>query len=125
MPNTIQLPQDLYEAVRQKALAQQKTTEDLVIEWVSAHLDEAEHDDMTQAFEQEVAAFERLKTTLLAQYAGQYVAIYQGQVVGVGEDRLTLVKEVYRRFGEVPCYIEQVSSEPLRRVRITSVWKAQ
>ena len=125
MPNTIQLPQDLYEAVRQKALAQQKTTEDLVIEWVSAHLDEAAYDDMTQAFEQEVAAFERLKTTLLAQYAGQYVAIYQGQVVGVGEDRLTLVKEVYRRFGEVPCYIEQVSSEPLRRVRITSVWKAQ
>ena len=125
MPNTIQLPQDLYEAVRQKALAQQKTTEDLVIEWVSSHLDEAAYDDMTQAFEQEVAAFERLKTTLLAQYAGQYVAIYQGQVVGVGEDRLTLVKEVYRRFGEVPCYIEQVSSEPLRRVRITSVWKAQ
>ena len=125
MPNTIQLPQDLYEAVRQKALAQQKTTEDLVIEWVSAHLDEAAYDDMTQAFEQEVAAFERLKTTLLAQYAGQYVAIYQGEVVGAGEDRLTLVKEVYRRFGEVPCYIEQVSSEPLRRVRITSVWKAQ
>ena len=125
MPNTIQLPQELYEAVRQKALAQQETTEDLVIEWVSAHLDEAAYDDMTQAFEQEVAAFERLKTTLLAQYAGQYVAIYQGQVVGVGEDRLTLVKEVYRRFGEVPCYIEQVSSEPLRRVRITSVWKAQ
>ena len=125
MPNTIQLPQDLYEAVRQKALAQQKTTEDLVIEWVSSHLDEAAYDDMTQAFEQEVAAFERLKTTLLAQYAGQYVAIYQGEVVGAGEDRLTLVKEVYRRFGEVPCYIEQVSSEPLRRVRITSVWKAQ
>ena len=125
MLNTIQLPQDLYEAVRQKALAQQKTTEDLVIEWVSAHLDEAAYDDITQAFEQEVAAFERLKTTLLAQYAGQYVAIYQGEVVGVGEDRLTLVKEVYRRFGEVPCYIEQVSSEPLRRVRITSVWKAQ
>ena len=71
MLNTIQLPQDLYEAVRQKALAQQKTTEDLVIEWVSAHLDEAEHDDMTQAFEQEVAAFERLKTTLLAQYAAR------------------------------------------------------
>ena len=125
MLNTIQLPQDLYEAVRQKALAQQKTTEDLVIEWVSSHLDEAAYDDMTQAFEQEVAAFERLKTTLLAQYAGQYVAIYQGEVVGAGEDRLTLVKEVYRRFGEVPCYIEQVSSEPLRRVRITSVWKAQ
>ena len=125
MLNTIQLPQDLYEAVRQKALAQQETTEDLVIEWVSAHLDEAAYDDMTQAFEQEVAAFERLKTTLLAQYAGQHVAIYQGEVVGAGEDRLTLVKEVYRRFGEVPCYIEQVSSEPLRRVRITSVWKAQ
>ncbi len=34
MQNTIQLPPGLYETIHKKAIAQQKTTEDLVIEWV-------------------------------------------------------------------------------------------
>ena len=33
MQNTIQLPPDLYNAVRKKAVAQQKTTDALIIEW--------------------------------------------------------------------------------------------
>ncbi|MFQ5420824.1 MAG: hypothetical protein ACE5EY_10745, partial [Anaerolineae bacterium] len=54
MQNTIQLPQDLYDAVRKKASVQQKTTDALVIEWVSEHLDESETSEINQAFEQEV-----------------------------------------------------------------------
>lgn len=37
MQNTIQLPQDLYEAIHKKAIAQKKTAEDLINEWVSEH----------------------------------------------------------------------------------------
>ena len=49
---------------------------------------------VTQAFEQEVAAFERMKATLLMQYEGQYVAIYQGEVIANGEEKLKLLDEV-------------------------------
>ena len=78
-----------------------------------------------KAFEKEIAAFEALKAELLVQFPGQYVAIYQGQVVGHGDNRLALVKEVYSQFGEVACYIEKVTLEPSRRVRMPSVYKTK
>lgn len=123
--HTIQLSPDLYDAVRRRAAAQQKSPDSLVSEWVTEQLDSTEADEAKIAFEQEIAAFEQMKPALLEQYAGQFVAIYQGQVVAVGGNRLALVKEVYNRFGEVPCYVEQVTAEPPQRVRITSVWKAR
>ena len=125
MQQTIRLPQDLYEAVSERAKSQQKTANALVVEWLSEKIDESEMGQANEAFEQEAAAFESLKPSLLAQYLGQYVAIYQGQVVGSGDNRLTLVKEIYSRFGEVPCYVGKVSDKPPRRVRLPSVWKAK
>lgn len=121
MQNTIQLPQDLYETVRKQAKAQQKTADSLVVEWVSERVDETEKSEINQAFEREIAAFEQLKPTLLEQYAGQYVAIYQGNVVGSGDEKLTLLHEVRERLGRVVCYIEKVVPISPRTVRIPSV----
>jgi uncharacterized protein (DUF3084 family) len=121
MQNMIQLPQDLYDAVRKKAAAQQKTTDALVVEWVSEHLDESETSEITQAFEQEVAAFERMRADLLAQYAGQFVAIYQGQVVASGSEKLALLDQVRQQYGNVVCYIEKVAPDSPRTVRMPSV----
>lgn len=128
MHNVIQLPPDLYDAVRKKAVAQQKTTDALVIEWVSEHLDESETSEIAQAFEQEVAAFEqevaafeRMKTALLEKYAGQYVAVYQGKVVASGDEKLVLLDRVRKQFGHIVCYIEKVAPESPRTVRMPSV----
>ncbi len=77
------------------------------------------------AFEQEVAAFEQQKPQLLQTYPGKIVAIYQGQVVAVGDDRLRVHEEVIKRYGNVPCYVENVAVAVPRLVRITSRWKAQ
>ena len=120
MQNVIQLPQEMYETVRRKALAQRKTTDDLVIEWVAEHLEESTTNENTQALDREVAAYEQLKPALLEQYAGQYVAIYQGQVVASGTDKLALVDQVRQRLGNVICYVEKVSTESLRTVRMPS-----
>jgi hypothetical protein len=125
MQQIVQLPKDLYEAVRKQAAMRQKTADALVVEWVAEKVEESETTEADEAFEREAAAFEALKPELLEQYVGQYVAIYQKQVVAVGADRLTLVKEVYNQFGEVPCYIEKVTTEPPRRIRIPSVWKGR
>lgn len=121
MQNVVQLPPALYEAIRKKAATQQKTTEDLVIEWVSAHLDESETNEITQAFEQEVAAFDQLRPALLKQYAGRYVAIYQGKVVATGDEKLALLDQVRERFGPIVCYIEKVSPDSPRTVRMPSL----
>lgn len=121
MQNTIQLPQDLYDAVRKKASVQQKTTDALVIEWVSEHLDESETSEINQAFEQEVVAFEQLKPTLLKQYAGKFVAIYQGKVVASGDEKLALLDRVRQQFGNVVCYIEKAAPDSPRTVRMPSL----
>ncbi len=77
------------------------------------------------AFEKEVAAFEQQKSQLLQTYPGKIVAIYQGRVVAVGDDRLKLHDEVIERYGNVPCYVENVDADAPRLVRITSRWKVQ
>lgn len=74
------------------------------------------------AFQREVEAFERLKPSFLALYSEKYVAIYQGQVVAVGDARLALAQEVRAQFGHIPCYIEQVSLKSPRVIRMPSIY---
>lgn len=85
------------------------------------HLDESETNEVTKAFEQEVAAFEQLRPALLKHYAGKYVAIYQGEVVASGDEKLALLDQVRERFGHVVCHIEKVTPESPRTVRMPSV----
>ena len=60
------------------------------------------------AFEQERAAFERMKPELLRTHRGQVVAVYQGQVVRVGTDVAETLDAVYDEFGYVSCYVQRV-----------------
>jgi hypothetical protein len=73
-------------------------------------------------FLREIAAFERLKPELLKQYKGRVVAIHNGEVVAVGDDRMDVLGIVLEKLGPVPCYIEWVEEETPRRARITSTW---
>ena len=65
-----------------------------------------------EAFEQEQAAFERMKPELLRAHRGKVVAIYQGQVVEVGTDIGETLDAVYDRLGYVPCYVQRVEETP-------------
>lgn len=111
MPATIQLPQDLYEAVQAQAAVQQKTTDTLIAEWISERLGQSEASQISRAFAEEVAAFEQLRPSLLDQYEGQYVAVYQGEMVASGENKLALLHRVRERFGHIVCYIEKVTPD--------------
>jgi PHD/YefM family antitoxin component YafN of YafNO toxin-antitoxin module len=72
-------------------------------------------------FEAEIAAFEQLKPALLERYPGRAVAIYQGQVVEVGDDKMEVLAQVIDKLGDVSCYIEWVEPDAPRRVRVPSV----
>jgi hypothetical protein len=73
----------------------------------------------------EIAAFARLKPALLKQYPGRAVALYQGEVVAVGDDKMEVLANVYARLGEVHCYVEWVEPETPRRVRMPSAWRVK
>lgn len=66
------------------------------------------------AFERERKAFERLKADLLRTHCGQWVAVFQEQVVEIGDDQMEVLDSVYRRFGYVPVYVQRVEEQPVR-----------
>lgn len=76
-------------------------------------------------FEREVSAFEQLRPVLTEQYAGQAVAIYQGQVVAAGDDKMAVLGKVLETLGPVPCYIEWAEVGAPRTARVASAWVAR
>ena len=63
-------------------------------------------------WEREHQAFQRLLPQLLATRRGQYVAIHEGQVVEVGEDKLDVALRALARVGNVPIHVGLVTTEP-------------
>lgn len=123
---------ELVDRLEQIAINQETTPTALldtaVLEFIEKMEQQAVQKSTTQPtvsteFLQEVAAFEQLKPQLLQQYAGRVVAIYKGNVVGVGDDVLTVHNAVVEEYGPVHCYVEWVEQEAPRRVRIASAWR--
>lgn len=74
-------------------------------------------DPVTEAFEGEKQAFMNMKESLVQdeEYIGKFVAIYQGKIVGVSEDRSELAGKVYEEHGYVPLFIDKI--EEKKRVK--------
>ena len=64
------------------------------------------------AIDREHAAFEKMLPELLQNYEGRVVAIYQGQVVGVGDDRMAVWANTRKQLGNVPIYVQTVEFPP-------------
>jgi len=62
-------------------------------------------------FWKEVAAFSQMPQSQIDQYYGQYVAVYQGNIVDSDYDEAELALRFYRTFGYVSVYIHQVGIE--------------
>ena len=68
-----------------------------------------------EAFRREVAAFERMKPELLRQHPGRVVAIYDGQVIEIGDENESVADvatRLYERMGYVPVYVQRVEDNP-------------
>jgi hypothetical protein len=64
------------------------------------------------AIEREHVVFNRMLPELLQQHAGRAVAIYNGQVVGIGDDEVEVWKQARQRLGTVPVYVQTVEDPP-------------
>jgi hypothetical protein len=127
MSSIIEIPDTLFAAVRKKALVRKTTPEKLVVEWLSERIynDEETQTEWLAALKVEAEAFTQMKSGLMPKYAGQYVAIYGGEVIGSGKNEFDLLRHIHQQYGPIPCCIDRVDDIPLRKVRITSMWKAR
>jgi len=57
-------------------------------------------------------AFERQRRQLLRRYAGQYVALYGGRIVGRDKDCEALAARLFTKLGDVPFFIARVETQP-------------
>lgn len=69
---------------------------------------------------QEMKAFQSMLDELLVEYAGKYVAIHQGKVIGFDDDLSTLHNRIYYEMGSTPVLYERVTTEPKREIVIRS-----
>lgn len=71
-------------------------------------------------WQREYRAFLGLLPELLATHRGRHVAIHEGRVVGVGDDRIQLAMEVWGKYGYVPIHIGLVTTDPPPVERVPS-----
>ncbi|MEZ4659774.1 MAG: hypothetical protein R2911_19635 [Caldilineaceae bacterium] len=77
-------------------------------------------DPNTQLMDKEIAAFEEMKTELIAKHLGQYVAIHQGKVVDYDSDKALLRARVARVYPQDVVLIRQVRQTPRPPFRLRS-----
>jgi len=103
----------LIEQVQFVAEQQTQPVEEILERAIRLYLDQWEQ----QAIHAETEAFWAKYDDLLAQYAGQHVAICHGQVVDHDVDVTALDKRVRSRFGRLPVLIAPVGPGPRRELR--------
>ncbi|HRQ41375.1 MAG TPA: DUF5678 domain-containing protein [Chloroflexota bacterium] len=117
----LELPPELLKTIERQASANEKSVSEYVVSLLNERIPTLPEENQADSFNREVAAFAHLKPMLLNQYGGEFVAIYQGQVIGHGEDEVALFRQVLAQYGPVSCYIEKVVPETPRRARMPSI----
>lgn len=90
-----------------------KSAEKILEMAVQTYLDELEK----EAIHAETQAFWAMYDDLLKRYSGEYIALYQGQVVDHDKNVSRLEERVRERFGSLPVLIASVSPQPRRELR--------
>jgi hypothetical protein len=99
---------DLLRSVEKLAEAQGTDAETLVNNWIEQQLALARE----QGIRAEAERFRAQHAALLAAYAGEYVAMRQGEVVDHDRDGAALYRRVRARFGNEPVLVAPVTTSP-------------
>lgn len=71
-----------------------------------------EEESGEEPFVAEERAYCKKRARLLQRYPGQFVALYQGRVVGHGPSDEDLARQMFEKFGDAPFFIQRVEKEP-------------
>lgn len=84
---------------------------------VSVHVPSPPVPPTADKFVREKDAFHRLLPELLKTHRGQYVAIHDGQVIAVGDERRPVIDEARKIAGYVDLLVRQVLAvQPIERI---------
>ncbi len=70
------------------------------------------HNAAREAMRREMQAYHARHAELLRQYAGRYIAMYQGEVVDDDDNQLALLARVEQGYPDLPVLITPVLAEP-------------
>ncbi len=123
MSVNISLPDPLYQKAKRTAWLKRKTVDEFVTELVTNALSEDEKQiPLTENAElaKEAKAWELLHPQLVQKYAGQHVAIYQGNVVDADPDALTLHRRVRKNYPGKTIWMSLVEEKPFQEIKMRS-----
>ena len=120
----VPLTETTYRRIKRLAVARQRDVAETIAEYLAETLTPQDEPNLSpDPLADEITTFENLKPELLQTHPGEFVAIYQQQIVGFDQDEMNLIRRVYEQYGPVPCYVEQITSETPRKVKMISRWK--
>lgn len=116
---SIAIPNTVYERAKQLANLRHQAVADLFADALA--LIEAENSlDAQQAMAQEENAYKAMHHQLLTQYAGEYVAIYQGRLIDHDADELALLERLDANYPHDVVLMRKVEPLPEPELRIRS-----
>ena len=89
------------------------------VEWQRREQATTWQEEQRRLLEKEIAAFERMKPQLLHTHKGKHIAILNGQLIDADDDKRTLARRVYAKYGYRTILITEVLEHP-RTYRIDS-----
>ena len=108
---TLTIPDHIYQQVQQMAESEKRPIADIINHALSYTFPAVHVHPRRAQMEQETAVFWANHLQLLSQYEGQYVAMYQGEVVDHDPDRLALVARIDEKYGDAIVLIKKVTAE--------------
>lgn len=109
---TMSLPKRLYRRATALAQEQNRQVDDLVAEVLAEAIPAVYVSPDRARMEQEQAAYERMRESLLATHEGQYVAIHGGELVDADADLMTLVGRINADYPDQVVHIRLVRRGP-------------
>ncbi len=114
------LSDEVYEQFLQMAEAEQRSIADVIVDVIAPVSPIFSVDPRRPAMLQEQAAYKAMHPQLLEHYEGQYVAVFQGQVIDHDQDIGSLVQRVNRDLPEEVVLVKQVTAKSDRVLRFRS-----
>jgi len=105
---TIELPQRLMNSLQQLVTEQGSSIETVVEDALTGYLREQRHRLLLQEMERFRAQHEQLKK----QYLGEFVGLYNGNVLDHDPDGGTLYNRLRQQYGDLPILIVEVTQMP-------------
>ncbi len=113
---TIALRPELEQQLKPEAERRQTSMEKLVNDWLESQLWQEWH----RIIEEESKRFQEKYTQLLAQYAGEYVAMRNGAVIDHDAELPALHQRIRAQYGTEPILMAPVTTQPIQKFKIRS-----